>query len=241
MKDKTRSGITVLLIENNKLSVEVITPMIIQADYKPDEILVIDNLESAARFLKEISTDLPKLIILDLGVPKNDRSLSKNVEDDEMIRGGLSFLRKLTRQYGTKISIIVHSSFPTSAVVYQVVSQGVSFVAKHDYDKEFFVQTIKNAQKGHVVISSSAIPLLKQMFYTALRNIILNQEETDILKYLMEGLTDREIGNKMSYGEDWVANRLKKLFKKYGFNKREELAGWYRDYVGPLYQPVDEE
>ena len=234
MKTKNKTKISVLLIEDLKFDAEATLPLVVDSGYAQGEILVVGNLDDASQFLLENRNNLPELIILDLGVPKDNKPLSRTVENDEMIRGGLSFLRRLNRDYGNKLSVIVHSRFPTAVVLYQVVSQGVSFIAKHDYDKEFFSQTVKNSKNGHVIISSSAVPLLKQIFLLSMR-VNIDEEDGKILEYLFEGLTDREIATKMSWGEEWVANRLRRMFKKFGFNKREDLAQWYRDYVRPLY------
>lgn len=224
MNTKTNSNNIVLLVEDYKMDAGMTLPLLIDAGYKESNIHISETMEDAEQFLKK---NQPELVILDLEIPKTKG-------ESRLLKNGLSLLRFLARKYGDKVKVITFSRYPQLSVVYQVVSFGVSFITKEDYNKEFFLSALSQVRNGHMVISAGVLPVLKQVFIAALR-VGLDEEDKKILQLILAGKTDREIAEKLQYGDEWVASRLRRMFKAFGFRSREELASWYSDYIAPLY------
>lgn len=228
MKNKPSSDKSVLLIEDFKIDINATLPLLVDAGYQQANIHVSENLDDAEKHLAKYK---PELVILDLEIPQNGNTIRIPEKD---LRRGLSFLRSLIERYDNQLRIVAYSRYPNSWVVYQVISQGISFIAKQDYNKDFFPLAIQQIKQGHIIVSSSVIPNLRQIFRLALR-VGLDDEDKQILRYIIAGTSDKDIANAMGYGEDWVASRLRRMFKSFGFKNRDDLAVWFRDYIAPIY------
>lgn len=228
MKTKINPDRSVLLIEDFMIDVNATLPLLIDAGYQHANIHVSENTDDAAKYLEKTK---PELVILDLEIPQNKSTIRVPEKD---LRRGLSFLKSLIERYDNQIRIVAYSRYPNPWVVYQVISQGVSFIAKQDYNKDFFPAAIQQVLQGHVVISSSVIPNLRQIFRLGLR-VGLDEEDKQVLRYILIGTSDKDIATAMGFGEDWVAGRLRRMFRSFGFNNRDDLAVWFRDYVAPVY------
>jgi len=229
MKTKPSAEKSVLLIEDFKIDINATLPLLLDAGYQQTNIHVSENLDDAENFLKKSK---PGLVILDLEIPQNESTVRVPEKD---LRRGLQFLRTLIKNYDNRLSAVAYSRYPNPWVVYQVISQGVSFIAKQDYNKDFFSVAIQQIKQGHVIVSTSVIPNLRQIFRLALR-VGLDEEDMQILRYILIGTPDRDIALGMRYGEEWVAGRLRRMFKSFGFRNRDDLAAWFRDYVAPVYE-----
>lgn len=224
MKIKNNSTNVVLLVEDYKMDAGTTMSMLIDAGYKEGNIHVSETMEDAEQFLRK---NTPELVILDIEIPKTKGGA-------KALTNGLVLLRSLVKKYDNRIKIIAFSRYPSLWVVYQVLSQGVSFITKEDYSKDFFLSALAQVKAGHMVVSSSVLPVLKQVFVSAIR-VGLDEEDKKILGLILSGKTDKDIAQSLNFSDDWVANRLRRMFKAFGFRTREDLAAWYRDYIAPLY------
>jgi DNA-binding NarL/FixJ family response regulator len=224
MKTKPNSEKLALLVEDYKMDAGTTLSLLLDSGYKQQCIYIAETKDDAESYLEKF---MPELAILDLEIPKT-KGAAKSLTN------GLSLLRHLIEKYDNQMSIVAFSRFPHLWVVYQVVSLGVSFIAKEDYNKDFFLAALQQIKLGHLVISSSVSPLLRQMFRSALR-VGLDDDDRLILRYILLSKSDKEIAAAMGYGEDWVAGRLRRMFRSFGFKNRDELAAWFRDYIAPTY------
>jgi DNA-binding NarL/FixJ family response regulator len=224
MKTKSNSNKLVLLVEDYKMDAGTTLALLLDYGYKEEEIYVAENKEEAELFLQKTT---PELVILDLEIPKRK-------SEAKALNNGLTLLRYLAEKHESQVRIIAFSRFPHLWVVYQVISQGVSFIAKEDYNRDFFLVALQQIKLGHLVVSSSVLSGLKKIFRSALR-VGLDEDDKQILRYILLKKTDRDIAEAMGYGEDWVAGRLRRMFRSFGFKDRNDLAVWFRDYVAPVH------
>jgi len=228
MKIKSGTDKSVLLVEDFKMDINATLPLLADAGYQQANIHVSEHLDDAEKFLQK---SRPELVILDLEIPQNESTIRVSEKD---LRRGLLFLRNLVKKYDNQLHIVAYSRYPYPWVVYQVISEGVSFIAKQDYNKEYFSVAIQQIKQGHLIVSTSVIPNLRQIFRLALR-VGLDEEDRQILRYILIGTSDKDIAYAMGFGEDWVASRLRRIFRSFGFRNRDDLAVWFRDYVAPVY------
>ena len=230
MKTKPDAEKSVLLIEDIKFDISASLPLLLDAGYQQSDIHVSENLDDAKKFLQDSQ---PSLVILDLEIPEDENTIRDQEQD---LSRGLQFLRTLMKNNNKRLSVVAFSRYPYPWVVHQVISQGVSFIAKQDaYNKDFFSFAIQQIKQGHVIASSNVIPNLRQIFRLALR-VGLDEEDRQILRYILVGTPDKDIAKGMGFGEEWVAGRLRRMFRAFGFRSRDDLAIWFRDYVAPVYE-----
>lgn len=224
MQLKSKTDLSILLVEDYEMDSDSIVSHLVNAGYNPEKIQITRNTQDTLSFLE---SSQPDIVILDLQIPKDANTALRNMDDD--IRRGLRLLRDLTEQADDKIHFIVLSRFPTPWIVYQVMACGVSFIDKYNY-KDLLPPAIDLVQQGHIIVSSNVRPNLRQIFPLSLR-IGLDPEDVKIIRHILEGLPDRDIGEALGYSEEWVSGRLRKMFRSYGFHNRDELANWFRDFV----------
>ena len=224
MKSKTNSNNTALIVEDYKMDADAPVSLLIEAGYQKNNIHISETKEDAEQYLKK---NIPELIILDIEIPRTKGA-------PKLLSNGLLLLRWLVKKYDNKVKVIAFSRYPFLWVVYQVLSQGVSFITKEDYSKEFFLSALEQVKAGHLVVSSSVIPVLQKVFVSAVR-VGLEEDDKKILELILNGKTDKEIALNLKFSDEWVANRLRRMFRAFGFRSREDLAAWYRDYVAPIH------
>lgn len=229
MQPKAKTDLSILLVEDYELDSDSILAQLDAAGYSRAQIQVTRNSQDTRKFVEE---SLPDVIILDLQIPKDADTALPSKEED--IRQGLKFLRMLTERFYNQVHIIVLSRFPTPWIVYQVLACGVSFIDKYNY-KDLLPWAIEQVQYGNVIISSTIRPILRKIFPLALR-VGLDAEDVQIIHLILEGISDRDIADRLNFSEEWVSGRLRKMFRNHGFHSREELASWFRDFVEPVIQ-----
>lgn len=229
MTIKPKSELSILLVEDYEMDRTAVQGLLLGAGFDESQIHITTNTLDTQTFLEASS---PDILILDLEIPA-DANTPLRRQDDE-IRRSLNFLRKLTEQNQNSQHIIVLSRFPYPWVVYQVLACGVSFIDKYNY-KELLIPALEQVQHGHVIISDNVRPYLRQIFSLSLR-VGMDKEDVQIIRYIQAGLRDIDIADKMGYTDDWVAKHLTRMFKSYGFHRRDDLANWFRDFVDPVLQ-----
>lgn len=222
----SKTEISILLVEDFEMDSDSTIALLAKAGYSPAQIQVARSTQEAQSILLDSQ---PDLVILDLHVPR-DVSVTMRDENFE-IRRSLQFLRDLVQQSDDSLHIIVLSRFPRPWVVYQVLACGVSFIEKNNYRD--LPQAVEMARQGHVIVSTNIRPVLRQVFPLSLR-VGLDEDDLRIIRCILDGMIDRDIADTLGYSEEWVAGRLRRMFRSHGFHSREELVSWFRDFVEPV-------
>jgi DNA-binding NarL/FixJ family response regulator len=55
---------------------------------------------------------------------------------------------------------------------------------------------------------------------------LLSQRETDVARLVTEGLSNKEIGARLSISERTVESHVRNILTKLGFTSRTQVAGW---------------
>jgi DNA-binding NarL/FixJ family response regulator len=222
MEKKDKSKIKIVFVEDYKIDQGTIISMLINAGYSKENITVCNNrLEAEVA----IRTEKPRLAIVDLKIPFGP-------QDDDRLQTGLDLVRWIVDQGDDRISVIALSRFPDRWVVFQVLSSGVSFIDKREYEELSWV--VDRVLHGHIVYTSKLTPVVREAFKEAI-DFKLDQQDIDILALIhYQDLTDRQVADKVGYTEDGIGNRLKELRKKTGIKERHQLAAWYCQFIAPV-------
>ena len=54
----------------------------------------------------------------------------------------------------------------------------------------------------------------------------LSEREVEVLVLLSRGLTNKQIGERLSLSSDSMANHIQRIFQRLGLSRRAELAAW---------------
>lgn len=157
----------------------------------------------------------PDVMILDLRMPE---------------LGGLAVLDKL-RSSHPDIRVIVMTASEEAGTLLDAVAAGAAgYLSKRSTGEELRQAVITAHAGGSVITPSLASHLLKEFSNSARgeRSTVrpLQGRELDVLRLVVQGKTDNEIGKELFISPRTVQNHLTRIREKTGLKRRSELTRW---------------
>ncbi|MDF7825954.1 response regulator transcription factor [Pontiellaceae bacterium B12227] len=159
----------------------------------------LSNAEDAFEYLKE--SEPPEILILDLGLPGMD---------------GLDAI-PLIRQSVPATKILVLTVFDNKARVFQALGAGaMGYLIKSDGLKAI-VQGIEDACHGIAPLSAEIAKMVFDTFSTfkpASPEEDLSEREAEVLKLLAEGMSRKEVAEKLFVSKHTVSTHIRNIYQK---------------------------
>ena len=157
----------------------------------------------------------PDIIILDLRMPD---------------LGGLAVLDKL-RTSRPEIRIIVMTASEQASTLLDAIAAGAAgYLSKRSTGEELRQAVITAHGGGSVITPALASHLLKEFSSSARGEQSpvrpLQGRELDVLRLVVQGKTDNEIGQELFISPRTVQNHLTRIREKTGLKRRSELTRW---------------
>lgn len=163
------------------------------------------SIEEALRTLRETHIDI---VLLDFDLGERD---------------GTEFMR-LARQQGSNARVLVVTAGVEESKIAELIHTGVSGIFMKHNSAASLPQGIRDVMAGKVwfdqemlqgAISGSRKPRPQPRF---------TQREQQVLSYVLEGLANKEIAEKIGVSESSVKATLQQLFSKTGVHTRSQLV-----------------
>lgn len=174
------------------------------------------NGEEALRLAGEL---LPDILVLDLSMPDID-----GIQVTRKIRSGLP---------GIKILILtVHED---EALLREAIKAGASgYILKHAAEAEL-ISAIHTVQIGDIYVHPRMIRALLEKtdqppVQTAAPAELLTPRETDVLRLIVQGYTNRQIAEELRLSVRTVEGHRANLTEKLGLHSRVELVRYAREH-----------
>jgi len=176
---------------------------------------VIAQAENGQDALKLAEDLKPDVMILDLRMPD---------------LGGLAVLDKL-RTSRPQIRIIVMTASEQASTLLDAIAAGAAgYLSKRSTGEELRQAVITAHGGGSVITPSLASHLLKEFSSSARGEQSpvrpLQGRELDVLRLVVQGKTDNEIGKELFISPRTVQNHLTRIREKTGLRRRSELTRW---------------
>ncbi len=157
----------------------------------------------------------PDVMILDLRMPD---------------LGGLAVLDKL-RTSQSQIRVIVMTASEQASTLLDAIAAGAAgYLSKRTTGEELRQAVITAHGGGSVVTPALASHLLKEFSSSARgeQSYVrpLQGRELDVLRLVVQGKTDNEIGQELYISPRTVQNHLTRIREKTGLKRRSELTRW---------------
>jgi two-component system NarL family response regulator len=157
----------------------------------------------------------PDVMILDLRMPD---------------LGGLAVLDKL-RSSQPEIRVIVMTASEQASTLLDAIAAGAAgYLSKRSTGEELRQAVITAHGGGSVITPSLASHLLKEFSSSARgeQSAVrpLQGRELDVLRLVVQGKTDNEIGQELFISPRTVQNHLTRIREKTGLRRRSELTRW---------------
>ncbi len=201
--------------KNNKIKVMIVDdhPLVrhgIKTVFEAyDEILLVAEAENGKEAIEMCGKYRPDIVLMDMVMPVLD---------------GAAATSQLIKNW-PDIKIIALTSFNDKDLIKESLKAGaVSYILKN-ISAEKLIKTIKDIYQGKIVLSSQATKiLLSELQEKDNKNIKLTGREKEILVLIVEGLSNKQIAERLFLSSSTVQFHVSNILGKLGVSKRTEAA-----------------
>jgi DNA-binding NarL/FixJ family response regulator len=207
-------GVRVLIAEDQTLIREGLATLLAQQN---DDFEILSSAADGEQAIEFARRYRPDVILMDLQMPRVD---------------GIAATHRILREF-PKTNIVVLTTFETNDLIFEAVSAGAKAYLLKDARIDEIAATIRAVTNGQSALSPSVAARVLDEF-KRLRprhapaslpvNDGLTARESEILKLVVEGKNNSEIGRQLHLAEGTVKNYVSTILEKCGARNRTELA-----------------
>jgi two-component system response regulator DevR len=205
---KERTMTTVFLVDDH----EVVRRGVADLLAAQDDLEVIGDAGSVAEALARIPALRPDVAVLDVRLPDGS---------------GVELCRDL-RSRMPELACLMLTSFTDEQAMFDAVLAGASGYVIKDVRGNDIVNAVREVGSGRSLLDGRAASALMNRFRTRAETpdplAELTEKEREVLVHIGEGLTNREIGERMYLAEKTVKNYVSALLSKLGMQRRVQAA-----------------
>ncbi len=176
-----------------------------------DQIEIVGDAGTISDARNRIKLSIPEVAILDIQLPDGD---------------GIQFCREISESYNQINSLILTSYADDQALLAAVLAGAKGFIAKQIKGTQL-IDAVLDVAQGKTLLKAEDLDRVKAKLESHDPRLdLLTDQERKILHLLTEGLTNREIANRLYLAEKTVKNYVSNLLMKMGFARRTEAAVW---------------
>jgi DNA-binding NarL/FixJ family response regulator len=203
-------GIRVFLLDDHEIVRRGVRELL---ETEPD-ITVIGEAGTAASALARIPALMPDVAVLDVRLPDGD---------------GVSVCRDI-RSALPQVACLMLTSFGDDEALFDAIMAGAAGYVLKQIRGTDLVGAVRTIAAGRSLLDPEAASrVMQRMRDQAVRSdplAELTPQERRILELIGEGLTNRQIGERMYLAEKTVKNYVSALFAKLGMNRRTQAAAF---------------
>ncbi|TDU80747.1 LuxR family two component transcriptional regulator [Prosthecobacter fusiformis] len=167
------------------------------------------NAETMLTVLRNhIKEELPQVLLLDVGLPG---------------RSGLDIIGDVHR-HAPECRIVILTVFEDEAKISQAISAGASGYLLKTTRAETVAEAVLEAHQGGSPMSpkvaASVVQMLARLTKPAAAPVSLSKREQELLALLVEGLTAKEIADRLEVSIHTTGTHTRNLFSKLGVHSR---------------------
>jgi DNA-binding NarL/FixJ family response regulator len=204
------SPINVFLMDDHEIVRQGVRDLL---EAQPD-IRVVGEAGTAASALARIPALRPDVAILDVRLPDGD---------------GVSVCREIRSQM-PEVACLMLTSYGDDEALFDAVMAGAAGYVLKDIRGTDLVGAVRTVAAGQSMLDpAAASQLMARLRDAATKHDPLEgltKQERRILELIGEGLTNRQIGERMFLAEKTVKNYVSGLFQKLGMQRRAQAAAY---------------
>ena len=172
-------------------------------------IKIIGEAEDGEEAYRQVIETTPDVLLLDMELPGIH---------------GVDLTKRLIEE-GVKVKILALSSYNDKGYISEMLALGASgYLIKDEVPKNIVdaIRGVAHGEQGWV--SREVAAILSQMAIDGGTNHELTDREEEVLKLVVQGKTNREIGYELEISEKTVEKHLNNVFEKLDVRSRVEAA-----------------
>ena len=178
------------------------------------EIEIVGEAASGKETLKQAQKLKPDVILLDIRMPDGD---------------GLSTLEKL-RSKMPNCCVVMLSTYDNPTYIARAVALGASDYVLKGSTREAMIATLTAAGKGESPSRSGELRRIAAAMKVRQAidddDVPLTQRETQVLRHVALGLSNKEIGRSLEISVETVKEQVQNNFRKFAVSDRTQAAVW---------------
>lgn len=195
------ANLTVVAVDDHKLMLEAIRAALADAE----DIEVVGEAISGSEALPVIARTNPDVVLLDLLMPHMD---------------GLTTLAHIRKRH-PDVKVMILSAVDEPAQIQAALEQGaISFIVKR-IDSHDLAAAIREAASGAAFQTFGARSATDE---TAAKSVGITDSELRVLRAIAEGLSNKQIAEKLVVTEQTVKFHLTNIYRKLDVSNRTEAA-----------------
>jgi two-component system, NarL family, response regulator LiaR len=174
-----------------------------------DDILLVAEAENGREAIKMCEKYMPDVVLMDIIMPVLD---------------GVEATEQIIKNW-PDVKIITLTSFNDEDLIRKSLKAGaVSYILKNISGAKL-IKTIKDVYKGKLALSSQATKILLSELREPLDETIkLTEREKEILALIVEGLSNKQIAERLFLSNSTIQFHVSNILSKLGVSKRTEAA-----------------
>lgn len=182
-----------------------------------EDIEVTSLASNGEEALNACRKESPDVILMDVRMPKCDGVLGT----------------KLIKEQFPDVKILILTTFNDAEYIHEALKNGACGYILKDSDYDLIYESIKACMKGNVVVHPDVISKImnesngysnKNKVEEAKSNFDLNDKEISIIREVANGLTNKEIGEKLFLSEGTIKNNVSNILYKLSLRDRTQLT-----------------
>lgn len=172
---------------------------------------VIADAENGEQLLAKIETLRPDVLLTDIQMPVMD---------------GIGLTTQMQKRF-PQVKVIALTMLNESMFIRKMLEAGASGYLIKTVDKEELIKAIRTVAGGEKYFSQEVANQLMNNFAGAEENnplSVLTKREKEVLIHIAEGLTDKEIAEKVFLSPLTITTHRKNILSKLGLKNKVELA-----------------
>ena len=204
----------VLVVDDHSLFRDGLISLLRAADYN-----VIGEAGDGESAVREALRLRPELILMDINMPRMN---------------GLDALRLIRSQLPeTKVVILTVSEIGETLLA--AIEAGANGYLLKNLDSHTFIASLHSLERGEAAITGEMVSqLMRQISQRSKQapsheppaRITLTDREREMLRFIAQGLSNREIAGKLFISENTVKYHIKNVLQKFGLKNRAEAAAY---------------
>ncbi|HZK54234.1 MAG TPA: response regulator transcription factor [Desulfosporosinus sp.] len=201
----------VLIVDDDALIREGLKILLeIEADF-----LVVGTASNGQEALEMCRKEKPDLVLMDIRMPVMDGVLGT----------------KLIKSHFKDIKVVILTTFKDDEYIKEALKSGAEGYILKNQPADSIIESLRAVAKGNIVlereVANALSAMLKEGKKVAPERLDISQRELEILKLVGEGLSNREIAERLYLSEGTTRNYVTALLEKLGFRDRTQLAIFY--------------
>ncbi|MHB8061371.1 MAG: response regulator transcription factor [Ruminiclostridium sp.] len=180
-----------------------------------NDIEVIGTANNGQKAFEMCQSIKPDIVLMDIRMPIMDGVLGT----------------KLIKSHFNDIKVVILTTFKDDEYIKEAIKSGAEGYILKNQLSDSIIESLRAVNKGNTVFESEVACSLSSMLNYEkklnLGNLELTPRELEVLKLVGEGLTNKEISDKLFLGEGTDRNYFTTLLDKLNFRDRTQLAIFY--------------